>query len=86
MVGKAVQGPRLPWNRAKSWAGTAGFLVGGMAGTWLCMLVSGMEEATWEAPALYAIFASAIAESLPLGEFDNLAVPLVAWLVLSFTL
>lgn len=85
-MGKALPGPRLPWNGGKSLAGTAGFLVGGCLATWLSMFVSCSQEEGWRLPALYAIFAAAGVESLPLGEWDNLAVPLVAWCVFKLTM
>ncbi len=34
IAGKAVGGPKLPWNRGKSWAGLIAFLVFGTAAAW----------------------------------------------------
>lgn len=31
IVGRAVEGPRLPWNRSKTWSGSAGFLIAATA-------------------------------------------------------
>lgn len=71
---------RLPWNRDKSWAGLAGFLVGGIP---LALVLF-----AWVAPrptgalttaAIVAVgLIMALVESLPLTLNDNLTVPLGA--------
>ena len=80
IVGMAVGRRKLPWNPAKSWAGSSAFLLfGGLAAAILLL---------WSAPGQYSAgFAVAIAfaaalfaallESQPLGLDDNLGVPLV---------
>lgn len=85
IVGMAIGKQRLPWNPAKSWAGTAAFvLFGGLAAAILLV---------WTAPGRYsagfaiaAAFAAAIfaalLESQPQGLDDNLGVPLVTSVVL----
>ncbi|MEO7794560.1 MAG: DUF92 domain-containing protein [Thermoanaerobaculia bacterium] len=85
IVGMAIGRQKLPWNPAKSWAGSlAFFLFGGLAASILLL---------WSAPGAYsasfaiaigfaaALFA-ALLESQPLGLDDNLGVPLVTGLVL----
>ncbi len=85
IVGMAVGRRKLPWNPAKSWAGSMAFvLFGGLAAAILLL---------WSAPGLYgagfaitiafaaALFAAAL-ESQPLGLDDNLGVPLVTGVVL----
>ncbi len=75
----------LPWNPAKSWAGSFAYLLFGGAGAFALL--------QWTAPGRYeAGFALAIAaaaagfaaalESLPQGLDDNLGVPLVTALLL----
>jgi len=85
IVGMAVGRHKLPWNPAKSWAGTlAHWLFGTAAATILLQ---------WTAPGVYSLtFAvvacaaaallSAVLESLPQGLDDNLGVPLVTGLFL----
>jgi len=73
---------RLPWNHAKSWAGSAAFLLAaGLAG-WGMLVYMGRPagEAAWlMAPT--ACFA-AFVESLPWRLNDNLSVPLLSALFL----
>ncbi|KAI8463784.1 MAG: hypothetical protein J3K34DRAFT_494145 [Monoraphidium minutum] len=80
-------GNRLPWNEAKSWAGSAGMLLGG--GTMAAGLVYlfcglGYFECSDPAALLPAVAAACLAatlvESLPLNGVldDNLSVPAVA--------
>jgi uncharacterized protein (TIGR00297 family) len=85
LVGMTFGHRKLPWNPAKSWAGSAAYLVFGAAAATLLLL--------WTAPARYpvgfalgaclaaALFA-ALLESLPHGLDDNLGVPLVTGLLL----
>jgi dolichol kinase len=81
---------RLPWNRRKSWAGTAAFLLpawaGGLATLWA---VSGMPPDGHT--RLYAVLMTgvaaavgAIVESLPLPVDDNIPVTLAVGGVLSW--
>jgi uncharacterized protein (TIGR00297 family) len=85
IVGMAIGRRKLPWNPAKSWAGSLAFvLFGGLAAAILLL---------WSAPGQYgagfaiaigfaaALFA-ALLESQPLGLDDNLGVPLVSGAVL----
>ncbi len=78
-LGTWLGGPALPWNRAKSWAGLAGFLAGGAP--------AAVGMYAWCAPgattgALLACAATAVVaalvESYPVRFTDNVTVPLVA--------
>lgn len=88
LVGRRARGGRIPWNRDKTFAGTAAFVVlGGAAGAFL---------AWWCRPAVmpppYAWFsigvpfgaamAAAAVETVPIRLDDNLSVPATAALVL----
>jgi len=83
LVGKSVGGPRLPWNREKSWSGFAAFLAFGFVGS--------IFIARWLTPphtflALELIVAGAvlvagIVESLKTNIDDNIKVPLTAGVV-----
>jgi uncharacterized protein (TIGR00297 family) len=85
LVGMALGRRRLPWNPAKSWAGSLACFLFGTAGATVLLL--------WTAPGRYAFgFAlavcaatalfAAVLESLPQGLDDNLGVPLLAGLFL----
>lgn len=85
IVGMAIGRRRLPWNPAKSWAGSLAFVLFGTLAAAILLL--------WSAPGRYGfVFAVAIAfaaalfaallESQPLGLDDNLGVPLVTAAVL----
>jgi dolichol kinase len=77
---------RLPWNRAKSWAGSTAMFVGGsaMAAGIIALFVRCGYFAVAPAPAAAAIAATAalatVAESLPLNQYvdDNISVPALA--------
>lgn len=88
VVGRSVAGPRIAWNREKSLAGSAAFvLCGGAAGAVLCW---------WCAPAVIpppyrwfivagpfaAALAAAAAETVPIRLDDNLSVSATAAAVL----
>jgi uncharacterized protein (TIGR00297 family) len=84
IVGRAVRGPRLPWNRDKTWAGTAAFVLAGTAaGTVLAWWARDAVVAqppvwfTWTAPVLAAVIA-ALVETLPVRLDDNLSIPAAA--------
>lgn len=88
LAGRAVRSPSLPWNREKTAAGTAAFVVFGAVG--------GMALAWWTRPAiapppplafvlagpLVAALAAAIVETIPIRLDDNLTVPATAGAVL----
>jgi uncharacterized protein (TIGR00297 family) len=85
VAGMTLGRAKLPWNRRKSWAGSAAYLV---CGALACAFLL-----RWTAPGRYglgfalaisaaaALFAAAL-ESLPNGLDDNLGVPLVTGLFL----
>jgi len=89
LVGAAwKEGPRIPWNRRKSVAGSAAFLLAAWVGSFgiLCALqaIEG-RSLEWAPLALLccgAALAGAVAESLPFSE-DNLLVVLATGLVLT---
>ncbi len=84
IAGKASGGVKLPWNAAKSWAGTLAFWVfatlGSAAALWWTLAHQEREIAIgllWTAAALTSLVA-AVVESLPLRLDDNLTVPLAS--------
>ena len=84
LVGRRWGRAKLPWNRQKSWAGSAAFWLGGWALTALVAAVytaAGVWPGPWSgylAPAAAVALAAAAVESLPWREVDNLVVSLVA--------
>jgi uncharacterized protein (TIGR00297 family) len=84
LVGQRVGGARLPWNRDKTWAGSAAFAAtGGLAGVLLCWWTQpNVVPAApfWfvvGAPLAAAIVAAAV-ETIPVRLDDNLSVPFAA--------
>lgn len=79
LVGIALYGPALPWNREKTYAGFLAFVVAATAGAYVLT--------RWIAPSIEADVAlricvatalvGAIVESLPIRLDDNATVPLV---------
>jgi uncharacterized protein (TIGR00297 family) len=90
IVGQAVGGPRLPWNRGKGWAGVLAFVVFGTAAAAVLMAWTArlpLDPASWHASRTVALafglaLACALVESMPTTLDDNLTVPLVGALVL----
>jgi uncharacterized protein (TIGR00297 family) len=89
LVGGAWGRRRLPWNPAKSWAGTTAFwLLGGGA---VAVLVEWVAPGGYDARFVWAIsfavaFVVALLESLPTRLDDNLAVPLIGALLMACSL
>jgi len=87
IAGRAIGGPRIPWNREKSWAGSSAlFVAGAVTGAllaWWCRPAAHPPPMwfTLGAPVL-AAFVAAWAESIPIRLDDNLSVPAAAALVL----
>jgi uncharacterized protein (TIGR00297 family) len=89
VVGQAVGGPRLPWNREKGWAGLLAFVAFGTTAAavliaWTARLP--LDPRSWHAGRTLALaFAvtvvSALVESLPTTLDDNLTVPLAGAVV-----
>ena len=75
LAGKAVGGPKLPWNRDKSWAGFIAFYIAGAA---MAIVVAYWLDYREPVVVLIAALAAAITESLALGVDDNLTVPFAA--------
>ena len=86
LSGLALGGPRLPWNREKTWSGLAAFvLFGTAASAWIIRWVQ--QGATGSLSflvigCLVATTAAALAESLDTDVDDNILVPLVGGAVL----
>jgi uncharacterized protein (TIGR00297 family) len=80
LMGSALRGPALPWNREKTWTGFLGFIVAGTAGAYVLT--------RWAAPTLdpgialricvATALVGALVESAPIRLDDNASVPLVA--------
>jgi phytol kinase len=99
IVGRRLGHARLPWNRNKSWAGSAAMFVGGFAMsmafismyTQLGFFSCGSYNDMAVAAACICLVATAV-ESLPINQWcdDNLSVPgtsaLMSWLLLRTTL
>lgn len=77
LAGKAIGGPKLPWNREKSFAGLVAFIAFGFLGAEFVYLVLRTQPATIPAIAVVGltVLVCAAVESLPLGLDDNLTVP-----------
>jgi uncharacterized protein (TIGR00297 family) len=89
LFGMFLGGPRLPWNRGKTWAGLLGFLIVGGATSYFMVGWVSLGDSSWRGPwFLFICFLAAvvagIVETLPGQMDDNLTVPLAAWFVLSF--
>jgi uncharacterized protein (TIGR00297 family) len=91
LVGRRVPSARIPWNREKSIAGSAAFVVfGGAAGAFLCWWC---RPAVVPPPYLWfslgipwlAALVGAAVESIPIRLDDNVSVPASAGLVLWLT-
>ncbi len=78
LAGKAIGGARLPWNRDKSWSGTAAFVAFGFIAAEVVYLL--LRTAATALPAVVVIagtvIVSAFVESLPLNADDNFTVPI----------
>ncbi len=85
LAGKLLGGPALPWNRAKTFAGSIAFALAGGTAAWV--IASFVERdpgyaLPWIAIGFAAAAACAVAESLDLNVDDNIVVPLVGGLAL----
>ena len=84
LVGRRVNGGRLPWNRDKTWAGTLVFAgTGAAAGVLLCWWTQ--PNVTPPAPTWFVVAAPIVAaavaafvETIPVRLDDNLSVPFAA--------
>jgi uncharacterized protein (TIGR00297 family) len=90
VVGQALGGPRLPWNREKGWAGFLAFVVFGTLGAAVLMAWTShlpLQLSSWHVPrtlavALAVTLVCALVESLPTTLDDNITVPLAGALTL----
>lgn len=84
IIGRRFGKSRLPWNPAKSWAGSFGMLAGGWlfsAGILAVYLAAGVFNgplALYLFPITLIALAGALVETLPVRDLDNLTVTLVA--------
>jgi len=85
LLGGRIDGPRLVWNRRKSWIGSAAFLLfGTIGGAGLLIWVGRRQGLPGESASTAFLIAGcacllgSIVESLPLKINDNLSVPLLA--------
>jgi dolichol kinase len=88
LAGLLLRGRRLPWNEAKSWVGLTAFLVcSGSLGTLVYWREArpGVSLPVAVACVLPAVFAAALAESLPSRMNDNIRVGVTGGLVLLTT-
>lgn len=90
LIGSQAPGPRLPWNRQKSWYGLFAFIAAGSLGSvslslWVVQSWVDRPEAEFLilAPVL-ATLVAAFVETLPSNIDDNLSVPAAAGAVLWF--
>lgn len=87
IIGRRVKSPALPWSSGKTWAGTLFMFLGGWVFSLLVLwvfILKGIFPGTPGAylPAVTLIsIAGALVESLPIRDFDNLTVPVVAILL-----
>jgi len=87
IIGRAVKSPKLPWGGEKSWAGSAGMLVGGWV---LAVLIIGIYVlagafarpfVSYLLPVTIIALVGTLVESLPIRDVDNITVTLVAALL-----
>lgn len=87
ILGRRWGAARLPWNSAKSWAGSLGMVLGGWG---LAALVLGLYVLAGQLPGPFwgylpavslIALAGAVVESLPFPDWDNLTVTLSAVLL-----
>lgn len=87
LFGRGFRSPKLPWNREKSWAGTAGMFLGGWGLAalivWIYVLVGAFSGpfTGYLLPITLIALAGTIVESLPIHDVDNLTVTLAAALL-----
>ena len=92
ILGRRMGEARLPWNREKSWAGSAGMFLGGWVFAILVLAIyiavnvfSGPLGAYIPALTLIAVVGTLV-ESLPFKDIDNITVTLAAVLLGLFLL
>lgn len=87
ILGRSVHSPKLPWNREKTWAGSAGMFVGGWVLAVIIILIYVLAGifpgplVTYLLPITLIAIAGTVVESLPLRDVDNITVTLIAALL-----
>jgi len=78
LAGKQIRGPRLPWNRDKSWSGLTAFLLFGFVAAFFVFRFLQTRPTVLPPMAIVAVavLVAAIVESLDLRINDNITVPL----------
>ena len=97
LAGRKFGGPRLSWNREKTWSGLIAFVIAASLGAVALSLwvAASMARSTvtlgadssivpLSAAVVIATIVAALAETLPIGLDDNLTVPAVAGTTLWF--
>jgi phytol kinase len=90
LVGMTVGGPRLPWNRRKSWSGLAAFVLFGTLGaallmSWVELLsLRGLASLPVLGTGLLLALVCGAVESLPIDLDDNVSIPAVGALIVAF--
>ncbi len=84
IAGRLVGGPRLPWNRNKTWSGSAAFALSGTLALYGFLRRYQPRLARHRAIgiATLAALSAAAVEALPLPVDDNYTVPVAAGLVI----
>ena len=88
LVGQWTDGPRLPWNRSKTWSGLFAFVAFGtpaaaLLTAWTAGLPWVASASPWVAGGSVLLAATCgVAESLPTGIDDNVTVPVAGALVM----
>ncbi|HKO57206.1 MAG TPA: DUF92 domain-containing protein [Thermoanaerobaculia bacterium] len=85
VAGRALRGPRLPWNRDKSLAGFVAFILFGSLGAYAVFLFLQTAATPFEPwlIILLTVIACAIVESLATNIDDNVTVPLTGAVVMA---
>jgi hypothetical protein len=88
IAGRMLGGPRLAWNREKTWSGSAAFVVAASAALYgfLRRWQPGASARRSLVVAMSTCLAAAAAESLSIPLDDNYSVPVVAGLLLDILL
>ncbi len=87
IVGKRFGTARLPWSSNKSWAGSAAMFVGGIGFALFVIFIfiqAGVFKSSLFAfvlPVIWIGLVCTAVESLPIEEYDNVTVPVVAVLL-----
>ncbi len=84
VIGKRLGRNHLPWSPKKTWIGSIGMFIGGLIfsvaviGVYLAVGILPGNPGLYIAPVLIISAIGTVIESLPLNDYDNLTVPIVA--------